>query len=134
MCIRNCIKYWRNWYIFLAEETGIFIIHGDLQSLRNLFTQCLWIVIKIFLCDHASVGTPLLHGAHDALVEWPTYVDGWRNAISRRQVVGSNRAIDSLRLQPAYRKWKDHAEKRFRSAPTSSRLYEYHDASATYPS
>lgn len=94
----------------------------------------LWIVTKTFLCDHASVGAPLLHGAHDALVEWPTYVDWWRNAIGWRQAVRSNRAVDPLRLQPAHRKRKNHAEKRFRPAPTPSRLHEYHDAGATYPS
>lgn len=80
------------------------------------------------------LGTPLLHGAHDALERQPTYVGGWRNAISRRQIVGPNHAVDPLRLRPAHRKRKDHAEEWFRPAPTPSRLHEHHDAGATYPS
>jgi len=82
------------------------------------------------------VGTPILHGADDAFVERrPAYVDGRRDAISRRQIVGTDRAVDPLRrLRPAHRKRKDHAEKWFRPAPTPSRLHEYHDADATYPS
>lgn len=94
-----------------------------------------WEVFAYFTQDVllAAVGTPLLHGARDAL-EWrATYVDRRRNAISQRQVVGPN-PVDPLRLRPAHRKRKDHAEKWFRPASTPSRLHEYHDAGATYPS
>lgn len=78
------------------------------------------------------LGTSFLHGAHDAL-ERPTYVERW-NAISRWQIVGPNHAVDPLRLRPAHRKRKDHAEEWFRPALTPSRLHEHHDAGATYPS